>query len=64
MTVRSDCPRTSKPIYSPPLEQIIERHKTQCHFYADDTKLYLSFDPRVAQSTLARINICVVHIQA
>jgi len=51
-------------IYTRPLEQIIERHKIQYHFYADDTQLYLSFDPCDAKSVIARLNICLVDIRA
>jgi hypothetical protein len=51
-------------IYTRPLEQIIERHKIQYHFYADDTQLYLSFDPSDAQSAMARLNSCLVDIRA
>jgi len=51
-------------IYTRPLEQIIEPHKTQYHFYANDTQLYLSFDPCDAQSAIARLNSCLVDIRA
>jgi len=51
-------------IYTRPLEQIIERHKIQYHFYADDTQLYLFFDPIDAQSDMARLNSCLVDIRA
>jgi len=43
---------------------IIERHKIQYHFHADDTQLYLSFDPCDAQSAMARLNSCLVDIRA
>jgi len=51
-------------IYTRPLEQIIERHKMQYHFYADDTQLYLSFDLCDAQSAMARLTSCLVDIRA
>jgi len=39
-------------IYTHLLEQIIERHKIQHQFYADDTQLYLSLDLCDAQSAM------------
>jgi len=49
-------------IYTRPLEQIIERHKTQYHICANDTQLYMSFDPCDAQSAMARLNSCLAEI--
>ena len=50
-------------IYTRPLEQIIERHNMKYHFYADDTQLYVSFDPCDAESAMARLNNCLVDIR-
>jgi len=36
--------------YTRPLEQVIKRHTVSYHFYADDTQMYLSFDPSESQS--------------
>jgi len=51
-------------IYTRPLEQIIERHQIQYHFYAADTQLYLFLDPCDAQSAMARLNSCHVDMWA
>ncbi len=50
-------------IYTRPLEQIIERHSIKYHFYADDTQLYLSFDPSDAVSALDKLNSCLSDIR-
>ncbi len=50
-------------IYTRPLEQVIKRHNLSFHFYADDTQLYLSFDPSEAQSALTRLNNCLSDIR-
>ena len=34
-------------LYITPLGSIIQRHGLSAHFYADDTQLYLTFDPKV-----------------
>ena len=42
-------------IYTQPLEQIIRRHNLSFHFYADETQLYLSFDPSEADAAVAKL---------
>jgi len=32
-------------LYTRPPEQVIKRHTVNYHLYADDTQIYLSFDP-------------------
>ena len=51
-------------IYTRALEKIVERHKLRHHFYADDTQLYLSFDPCDAHSAMARLKSCLADIRA
>lgn len=50
-------------IYTQPLETIIERHNLRFHFYADDTQLYLSFNPSEAQDAIAKLNHCLSDIR-
>ena len=50
-------------IYTQPLEQIIQRHNVSFHFYADDTQLYLSFNPSEAQDAVAKLNHCLSDIR-
>lgn len=52
-------------IYAAPLGTIIRRHGLQHHFYADDSQVYLSFDPRNVDTDeiLQRIAGCVGDIQ-
>ena len=50
-------------IYTKPLEQVIKRHNLLCHFYADDTQLYLSFDPADADAAITRLNSCLSDIR-
>ena len=35
-------------LYTSPLGNVARQHGLQVHFYADDTQLYVTFDPRVA----------------
>lgn len=51
-------------IYMQPLEAIIQRHNISHHFYADDTQLYLSFDPSEAHQAIDRLNKCLVDIRS
>ena len=50
-------------IYTQPLEKIIQRHNISFHFYADDTQLYLSFDPSEAQAAVAKLDHCLSDIR-
>jgi len=51
-------------IFTRPLKQIIELHKKQYQFYAEDTQLYLSLGSFDNQSVIARLNHCLVDCSA
>jgi hypothetical protein len=50
-------------IYTRPLENVIKRHNLQCHFYADDTQLYLLFDPADVDAAVSKLNSCLSDIR-
>ncbi len=52
-------------LYTLPLGDIIRNHGLKYHFYADDTQLFLSFDPTQenAESALQRIETCIDEIR-
>ena len=43
-------------LYTKPLADISRRHNMQYHFYADDTHIYISFDPCNPSSQLKSYN--------
>jgi len=49
-------------LYSRPLEQFIKRHALNYHLFADDARIYLSFDPHEAHSVVSRLNHCLSDI--
>ncbi len=52
-------------MYTSPIRHIIESFQLQYHTYADDTQLYLSFNPsqRVVDAKLKQIEACVTEIR-
>ena len=53
-------------IYTTPLADIIKYHGLSYHFYADDTQLYISFNPKVQsslQESISLVEKCVVDIK-
>ena len=50
-------------LYTTPLHSIISKYPgLRCHFYADDTQIYLSFSPELASSAFTSIEICIKDI--
>ena len=49
--------------YCVPLARGIEKHKITFHMYADDTHLYLDYDPRDKNISIARMNACIEDIK-
>ena len=49
--------------YCLPLARVIEKHNIAFHMYADDTQLYLDFDPRDKNSSIARLNACIKDVK-
>ena len=53
-------------IYTTPLADIIKHHKLTYHFYADDTQLYITFDPKSQCSlheSITRVKKCAMDIK-
>ena len=51
------------PIYSAPVASICHKHGISCHFYADDSQLYLAFDPKDEDVALRRLEACIAEIR-
>ena len=53
-------------LYTVPLAAIARKHGLKCHFYADDTQLYITLEPDTCSlnSTLERIEKCIEEIAA
>ena len=52
-------------IYTAPLADIIRQHGLNFHFYADDTQIYLSFNPKATgepMHSLSRVQSCISDI--
>ena len=48
-------------MYTAPLENLIKSHNLDCMMYADDTQLFLSFDPKQLGATCDRVNEWMVN---
>ena len=46
-------------MYTAPLENLIKSHNLDCMMYADDTQLFLSFDPKQLGATCDRLHSCI-----
>ena len=53
-------------LYTVPLSAIAQNHGLKCHFYADDTQIYITLEPDTCSlnSTLERIEKCFEEIAA
>ncbi len=52
--------------YTYPLSEIIQKHKLKYHRYADDTQLYIKFNPKIpgdAICALHKIQECIKDIK-
>ena len=50
-------------LYTNPLHSIISKYPgLRCHFYANDTQIYLSFSPELASSAFTSIETCIKDI--
>ena len=45
--------------FTPLLTVISNHHGIQCHFFADDTQIYLLFSPKLASLALSTIESCI-----
>ena len=50
--------------YKSPVGQIIRSHGLQAHFYADDSQIYLAFDPNDETMSLKKLENCVKDIRS
>ena len=51
------------PAYTSPIFEIARRHGIQIHMYADDTQLFLPFQPEHFKPSMARLESCLAEIR-
>ena len=51
-------------MYTAPIGNIVRKHGLTHHLYADDTQLYISFDPDSVDSAVKRVEVCIAEIAA
>ena len=49
--------------YTKPLTQIAKKYGVSIHLYADDTQLYIAFDPLDHENALSTIESCIAEIR-
>ena len=50
-------------MYTAPIADVIKRHGMGFHFYANDTQLYMSFNPADALQSKSLIERCIQDVQ-
>ena len=50
-------------MYTARIADVIKRHGIGYHFYADDTQIYLSFNPSDALQSKSLIEECIQNVQ-
>ena len=51
-------------LYTKPLAAIAKKHGVHLHLYADDTQLYLPFDPQNSKVAIEQIEACIMEIKS
>src|SRR5271163_1466797 len=51
-------------IYTQPIGEIASRHDVKCHFYADDTQLYISFSVKESSTAGNCMSNCIADIRS
>ena len=51
------------PMYTTPVGRICQKHGIKYHFYADDSQLYLAFDPDEEHIARGRLEACIAEIR-
>ena len=52
-------------LYTSPVGSIIRKHGLSFHIYADDTQMYISFNPRIpeaCQTALSKLELCITEL--
>ena len=51
-------------LYTKPLAKIAQKHGVNLHLYADDTQLYLPFDPQNSKIAMQQMEACIAEIKS
>ena len=51
-------------LYTKPLTSIAHKYNINIHLYADDTQLYISFDPNNSKDAIGRMEACITEIRS